>query len=73
MTDPEFSAHSVMFYRGGEFLDGSGVVMLKGVFEVARLPRKLFFVIVNIIIILKHSFIMNLHRIYFQVSNNNNI
>ena len=73
MTDPELCAHSVMFYRGGEFLYGSGEVMFEGVFEVARLARKLVFVIINIIVMLNHPFIITLHRILFQVSNSVNI
>ena len=67
MTDPEFSAHSVMFYRRGEFLYGSGVVIFKGVFKVARLERKLVFVIIKIIVMLNHPFIITLYRILFQV------
>ena len=68
MTDSELCAHSVMFYRGREFLYGPGVVMFERVFEVARLARKLVFVIINIIVMLIHSFIITLHRILFQVS-----
>ena len=73
MTDSELCAHSVMFYRGREFLNGPGVVMFERVFEVARLARKLVFVIINIIVMLIHPFIITLHRILFQVSNGVNV
>ena len=42
--------------------------MFERVSEVARLARKLIFVIINIIVVLIHSFIITLHRILFQVS-----